>query len=122
LGARHAAPPIEPIEVEYRLHWSLDSLAPPAGFVRSTRHGKAAYYDPGLERFMVDFDGAQLQALNAGTAIEHRVAVGQVRRSITRRCRKIRSTARGGWRSPSRRMEVDAPSSCAVTCAWATIR
>jgi len=69
-------PPGEPIEVEYRLHWSLDSLAPPAGFVRSTRHGKAAYYEPGLERFVVDFDGERLQAAKAGTGIEHRVEVG----------------------------------------------
>ena len=69
-------PPGEPIEVEYRLHWSLDSLAPPAGFVRSTRHGKAAYYEPGLERFVVDFDGKKLKALNAGTPLEPRVVVG----------------------------------------------
>lgn len=69
-------PPGEPIELEYRLHWSLDALAPPAGFVRSTRHGKSAAYEPGLERFVVDFDGPRLQALTAEAKLEPVVTVG----------------------------------------------
>jgi glucans biosynthesis protein len=69
--------PGEPIDVEYRLHWFLDQIQPPAGIVRATRHGKSAPYEPGLERFVVDFDGAQLQALSAKTKLEHMVSVGE---------------------------------------------
>ncbi|MBL9210385.1 MAG: glucan biosynthesis protein [Opitutaceae bacterium] len=66
----------EPIELEYRVHWSLDALAPPAGRVRSTRHGKSAFYEPGLERFVIDFDGAPLQALTAEAKLDPVVTVG----------------------------------------------
>ena len=70
-------PPLgEAVEVEYRLHWFLDQIRPPAGFVRATRHGKSAYYEPGLERFVVDFDGTQLQALGVEAGIEHVLTVG----------------------------------------------
>jgi periplasmic glucans biosynthesis protein len=67
--------PGEPIELEYRLHWFIDQIAPPAGFVRSTRHGKSAHYEEGFERFVVDFDGAQLKQLTAKAKIEHVVTV-----------------------------------------------
>lgn len=70
-------PPGEPIEVEYRLHWFLDQIGPPGGFVRTTRHGKTAYYEPGMERFVVDFDGRQLQALEADAKLEQVVTVGE---------------------------------------------
>lgn len=66
----------QPIEIEYRLHWALDGMAPPAGQVRSTRLGKSAYYEPGLERFVVDFDGPKLQALDAAAQVEHDLWVG----------------------------------------------
>lgn len=69
-------PPGEPIELEYRLHWSLDDLAAPAGIVRSTRHGKSAAYEPGLERFVVDFEGARIESLPAETKLEPVVTVG----------------------------------------------
>jgi len=68
--------PGESVDFEYRLHWFLDQIGPPAGVVRSTRHGKSAYYEPGLERFVVDFDGRQLQALQADASVEHEVSVG----------------------------------------------
>ncbi len=68
--------PGEPIEVEYRLHWSLDSLRPPAGVVRATRHGKSAAYEPGFERFVVDFEGRSIEALPAETKVEPVVTVG----------------------------------------------
>jgi len=68
-------PPGEPIELEYTLHWFADQIAPPAGFARSTRHGKSAHYEPGFERFVIDFDGARLQALKADTKIERVVTV-----------------------------------------------
>ena len=70
-------PPGEPIEVEYRLHWSLDQMGPPAGYVRTTRHGKTAYYEPGMERFVVDFAGRELASLAADAKLEHVVTVGE---------------------------------------------
>jgi glucans biosynthesis protein len=69
--------PGQPIELEYRLHWFLDQIAPPAGFVRATRHGRTAFYEPGMERFVVDFDGRQLQALDEAAKLEPVVEVGQ---------------------------------------------
>ena len=60
--------PGEPIEMEYRLHWFLDQIGPPAGFVRSTRHGRSAIYEPGFERFVIDFDGKRLQEFKADAA------------------------------------------------------
>ncbi|HEY1111032.1 MAG TPA: glucan biosynthesis protein G [Opitutaceae bacterium] len=68
--------PGEPIEAEYKLHWFTDEMAPPAGYVRDTRHGKTAYYEPGMERFVVDFDGKQLQSLKADAKLEPVVTVG----------------------------------------------
>jgi len=67
----------EPIEVEYRLHWHREQALPPAGFVRATRHGKSAYYEPGLHRFIVEFDGRELQASAADTKMEHLISVGE---------------------------------------------
>lgn len=67
----------EAMEFEYRLHWFVDQIGPPAGSVRSTRHGKSAFYEPGLERFVVDFDGRQLQALPGDAKVEHVVSVGE---------------------------------------------
>ncbi|MBL9190345.1 MAG: glucan biosynthesis protein [Opitutaceae bacterium] len=69
-------PPGEAIEVEYRLTWGLGKIGPPAGFVRATRHGKSARYEPGFERFVIDFAGAPLEALGAEAKLEHAVTVG----------------------------------------------
>jgi glucans biosynthesis protein len=65
--------PGEPLEVEYRLHWFVEQTRPPGGFVYATRHGKslAQEKERDLHRFVVDFDGANLQALAADAAIEH---------------------------------------------------
>ncbi len=70
-------PPGEAIEVEYRLTWGLAQIGPPAGFVRATRHGKSARYEPGFERFVIDFDGARLRALGAEAKLDHLVTVGE---------------------------------------------
>ncbi len=69
-------PPGQPIELEYQLIWGL-KLAPPAGQVRATRHGKSARYEPGFERFVVDFDGQALRALGDGASLEPVVTVGE---------------------------------------------
>jgi periplasmic glucans biosynthesis protein len=69
--------PGTPIEVEYRLTWGLSKIGPPAGFVRSTRHGKSARYEPGFERFVVDFDGKALRSFGPEAKLDHVVTVGE---------------------------------------------
>lgn len=63
-------PPGEPIELEYRLHWFLDQIRPPAGVTVATRHVRAKAPDAGLERFIVDFDGPYLNSHGEDPAIE----------------------------------------------------
>ena len=66
----------EAFEFEYRLHWYLDAARqPPAGFVASTRLSNVQK-QPGLTRFLVDFDGAYLRTRHADAAIEPVVTVG----------------------------------------------
>jgi glucans biosynthesis protein len=67
----------EAVELEYRLHWFRDQIGPPGGFVRATRHGKSAYYEPGLERFVVDFEGGELRELGADAKVEPEITVGE---------------------------------------------
>ena len=68
--------PGEPIELTYRLHWFLDQIRPPAGFVVATRHGRSATHEKDLERFVVDFDGAYLSKQGPDPLIEPVVTVG----------------------------------------------
>ena len=63
--------PGEPIEFEYKLHWFLEQIHPPAGFVAATRTGQSVTHEPDLRRFVVDFDGAYLRQQKADPAIEH---------------------------------------------------
>jgi periplasmic glucans biosynthesis protein len=69
-------PPGQPIDVAYRMTWDLGRVPPPRGFVRATRHGKSARYEPGFERFVIDFDGPNLQATPADAKLEPVVTVG----------------------------------------------
>lgn len=70
-------PPGEPVESEYRLHWYLDQINPPAGRAVATRHGRSRTHEPDLERFFVDFDGTYLGKQGADPAIEPVVTVGE---------------------------------------------
>lgn len=71
-------PPLgEPLEFEYRLHWFLDQIRPPAGYAISTRHGRSKTHEPDLERFFIDFDGPYLSKQGADPAIEPVVTVGE---------------------------------------------
>lgn len=80
----------EPLELSYDLHWFIgDEIHPPAGYVVATRHGRLRTQEPGLERFVVDFGGAELGRLAPnpplnpdgtippGPAVEAIVTVGQ---------------------------------------------
>jgi glucans biosynthesis protein len=64
--------PGEPIELEYRLHWCLDQIKPPAGQAIATHHQRT--YE--VERFLVDFDGTFLNRLASDPSIEPVVEVG----------------------------------------------
>jgi periplasmic glucans biosynthesis protein len=66
----------EPLVFEYRLHWFLDQVHPPAGYAVSTRHGRTKTHEADLERFMVDFAGPYLSNQGADPAIESVVTVG----------------------------------------------
>ena len=65
----------EPIEFEYRLHWFLDQIRPPAGVAVATRRGHSKTHEPDLERFVVDFDGAYLGKKGPDPLIEPVVSV-----------------------------------------------
>lgn len=69
--------PGEAIEIEYRLHWNLDQIRPPAGLVVATRIGVSRTHEPDLRRFIVDFDGMYLHQHNADPAIELVVSAGK---------------------------------------------
>jgi len=66
----------EPIEFTYRLHWFLDQIHPPAGYVVATRLGRTATQEPDLERFFIDFDGAYLSKQGPDPQIEPVATVG----------------------------------------------
>jgi len=68
--------PGEPIEFTYRIHWFMDQIHPPAGYVVATRHGKSKTQETDLERFVVDFDGAYLGKEGPDPLIEPVVTVG----------------------------------------------
>ena len=68
--------PGEPIEFEYKLHWVMDQIRPPAGIAASTRVGNSRTHEPELRRFVVDFDGQYLRQQKADPAIEAVVSVG----------------------------------------------
>ncbi len=72
-----ALPPAgEPIELTYKLHWFIDQIHPPAGYVVATRHGRTATQESELERFFIDFDGAYLGKQGSDPQIEPMVTVG----------------------------------------------
>lgn len=68
--------PGSPIQFEYNLHWFLNQIGPPGGFVVATRHGRSRTQEPDLERFVVDFDGPGLHGLGPDPAVEPMVTVG----------------------------------------------
>jgi glucans biosynthesis protein len=69
--------PGEPIELSYRVHWFMDQIHPPAGYAVATRHGRSKTQESGLERFVVDFDGAYLGKEGPDPLIAPVVTVGE---------------------------------------------
>jgi glucans biosynthesis protein len=66
----------EPIELTYKLHWFIDQVHPPAGYVVATRHGRTATQETDLERFFVDFGGTYLVQDGPDPQIQPVVTVG----------------------------------------------
>lgn len=85
----------EALEFSYRLHWCLDQMRPPAGYVIATRHGKSPY-EKGVEQFIVEFDGTYLHNQRADPAIEPVVTVGDGAKLIASIVQKNENN--GAWR------------------------
>jgi glucans biosynthesis protein len=68
--------PGEALELQYRLHWVLDQIHPPAGYAIATRHGRTKTHETDLERFFIDFGGPGLETLDADPKVESVVTVG----------------------------------------------
>jgi len=86
----------EAIEFEYKLHWFLDQIHPPAGFVVATRTGYSQTHESELRRFVIDFDGPYLHQQNADPAIESVVSVGAGATLVYRTLQK--NPFNGTWR------------------------
>jgi periplasmic glucans biosynthesis protein len=69
--------PGDPLELEYRLHWYLDQIKPPAGYAVATRIGRAKTHEKDLTRFVVDFDGAYLHGRLDDPTIELVLTAGE---------------------------------------------
>jgi glucans biosynthesis protein len=88
--------PGEPIEIAYKLHWFMDQIHPPAGYVVSTRLGKTATQETDLERFVVDFDGAYLGKEGANPSIQPVITVGPGAKFVTSTIQK--NPYNGTWK------------------------
>lgn len=89
-------PPGEPLEFSYNLHWFLNQIHPPAGYVVATRHGRSRTHEPDLERFIVDFDGPYLSKQGPDPAIQPVVTVGAGAKLINATVQK--NPFNGTWR------------------------
>jgi glucans biosynthesis protein len=86
----------EPIEMTYKLHWFIDQIHPPAGYVVGTRLGHTATQERELERFVVDFDGAYLNKQGPDPMIEPVVTVGNGATFVNQTLQK--NPINGTWR------------------------
>ena len=66
----------QPLDLEYRLNWYIDESYLPSGYVIATRHGRTKTHETDLERFFVDFGGAEITKLEASPDVESIVTVG----------------------------------------------
>ena len=86
----------EPIEFEYRLHWFLDQVHPPAGYTAATRVGFSKTHESDLKRIIVDFTGPYLKGQPADPAIEPVVSVGPGAALVSTTLQK--NPVNGSWR------------------------
>ena len=88
-------PPGEALQLEYKLHWCMDQIRPPAGYVVATRRGRSAN-NPDLEQFVVDFDGTYLNNQRSDPAIEPVLTVGDGAKLVHSAIQK--NIYNGSWR------------------------
>ncbi|OIR03709.1 glucans biosynthesis protein G precursor [mine drainage metagenome] len=88
--------PGEPIEFEYRLHWFLKGINPPAGYTIATRMGRSRTHETDLERFIVDFDGPYLHNQPDDPSIKAAVSVGAGATLVSQTVQK--NHYNGSWR------------------------
>jgi periplasmic glucans biosynthesis protein len=90
-----AAPVGQPLSFAYTLSWHYpDTTRPPAGRVVATRTETPK--QSGVKKFIVDFEGGELEKLKAGDPVEGIVNVGSGGRLIEQQIYK--NTVTGGWR------------------------
>ena len=90
-----AAPVGQPLSFAYTLSWHYpDQTRPPAGRVVATRTETPK--QPGIKKFIVDFEGSELEKLKAGDPVEGIVNVGSGGRLLEQQVYK--NTVTGGWR------------------------
>ena len=88
----------EAFEFEYRLRWSLDNgKRPPAGFVAATRISDVQK-QPGLTRFLVDFDGPYLNSRQEDAALEPVATVGSGATMVPDTLTLQKNPNNGNWR------------------------
>jgi glucans biosynthesis protein len=93
---RPASTPVgQPLSFAYTLSWHYpDQTRPPGGRVVATRTETPK--QPGVKKFIVDFEGSELAKLKAGDAVEGVVSVGSGARLVEQQVYK--NTVTGGWR------------------------
>ncbi|MGH7997458.1 MAG: glucan biosynthesis protein [Opitutaceae bacterium] len=65
-----------PVDVKYDLYWALDQIRPPLGYCVETRQGRTPADEPGVESFIIDFDGPKIQKLGPDAKIVPVISVG----------------------------------------------
>jgi len=90
-----SAPAGQPLSYAYTLSWHYpDERRPPAGRVVATRTESAK--QPGVKKYVVDFEGGELKDLAAGAGVEGAVEIGSGARLLEQQVYK--NTVTGGWR------------------------
>jgi len=90
-----AAPVGQPLSFAYILSWHYpDQTRPPAGRVVATRTETPK--QPGIKKFIVDFEGSELEKLKAGEPVEGIVSVGSGGLLLEQQVYK--NSVTGGWR------------------------
>jgi len=89
----------EPLEYEYFLHWYLGGpRRPPGGYTAATRLS-TVFKQPGVTRFLIDFDGPYLHPHGADPTIEPVVTVGAGGALVPGTVTIEKNTHNGTWRA-----------------------
>lgn len=90
-----SAPVGQPLSFAYSLSWHYpDDKRPPAGRVVATRTETAK--QPGVKKFIIDFEGGDLEKLKAGDPVEAIVNIGSGARLLEQQV--FKNDVTGGWR------------------------